>query len=62
MSYLKTHVLEELWLTDIPEHWDSRKIKYVFSERVEKDHPDEPLLVASQNMGVIPKAIWKPNG
>jgi len=50
--------LSELWLSSIPTHWNSRKIKYLFSERSEKGYPDEPLLVASQNMGVVPKHIY----
>ena len=50
--------LSELWLSLIPTHWDSRKIKYLFSERSEKGYPDEPLLVASQKMGVVPKHIY----
>ena len=58
MSYTATRTLDELWLADIPEHWDSRKIKYTFSERVEKGHPDESLLVASQSMGVVPKDVY----
>jgi type I restriction enzyme S subunit len=58
MSYATYRALDELWLTNIPSHWDSRKIKYLFSERVEKGHPDEPLLVASQNMGVVPKGVY----
>ena len=58
MSYTTYSSINELWLASIPEHWDSRKIKYVFSERVEKGYPDEPLLVASQNMGVVPKDVY----
>jgi len=58
MHYQSYRQLGELWLSDIPEHWNSRKIKYVFSERVEKGYPDEPLLVASQNMGVVPKNVY----
>jgi type I restriction enzyme S subunit len=50
--------MDELWLTSVPEHWDSRKIKYAFFERIEKGYPDEPLLVASQNMGVVPKGVY----
>ncbi|MDR2728121.1 MAG: restriction endonuclease subunit S, partial [Chitinispirillales bacterium] len=50
--------IDELWLTAIPKHWDCIKIKYAFSERVEKGYPDEPLLVASQNMGVVPKGVY----
>ncbi|MGG3455151.1 restriction endonuclease subunit S [Paenibacillus rhizolycopersici] len=58
MSYAQYRTLGELWLNSIPEHWDSHKIKYVFSERSEKGYPDEPLLVASQNMGVVPKKVY----
>ncbi|HPT87341.1 MAG TPA: restriction endonuclease subunit S [Bacillota bacterium] len=50
--------LSELWLSSIPSHWNSRKIKYLFSERSEKGYPDEPLLVASQSMGVVPKHVY----
>ena len=49
---------DELWLPQIPAHWDSVKIKYLFDERVEKGFPDEPLLVAAQNMGVVPKHVY----
>ena len=48
----------ELWLSKIPKHWDCKRIKYLFSERTEKGFPDEPLLVASQNKGVVPKGIY----
>ena len=48
----------ELWLSSIPSHWTMEKIKYLFSERSEKGYPDEPLLVASQNMGVVPKNVY----
>ena len=58
MSYTAYRLLEELWLADIPKHWDSRKLKYVFSERVEKGYPNEPLLVASQKMAVVPKGVY----
>ena len=58
MSYTAYHTIDELWLTTMPAHWDSRKVKYVFSERVEKGYPNEPLLVASQNMGVVPKGVY----
>ena len=50
--------LSELWLSSIPTHWNTRKMKYLFSERSEKGYPDEPLLVASQKMGVVPKYIY----
>ena len=57
-QYEKYKPLSELWLSDIPATWDTLKIKYLFSERTEKGHPDEPLLVASQNMGVVPKGVY----
>ena len=41
------------WLTEIPEHWEMRKMKYIFDERSEKNHPDEPMLSATQSEGVI---------
>lgn len=50
--------IEELWLTEIPDSWEDIKIKYLFFERSEKGYPDEPLLVASQNMGVVPKGVY----
>ena len=58
MRYAAYKPLEELWLTTIPSHWDAQKIKYLFSERSEKGYPHEPLLVASQNMGVVPKGVY----
>ena len=48
----------QLWLTEIPREWKTIKIKYAFGERNEKGYPDEPLLVASQNMGVVPKNLY----
>jgi len=43
------------WLRAIPSHWELRKFKYVFSERVEKGYATEPLLAATQTKGVVPK-------
>ncbi|WP_346914295.1 restriction endonuclease subunit S [Clostridium sp.] len=54
-SYKKT---DQLWLQDVPSHWKMIKTKYLFDERTEKGYPDEPLLVASQNMGVVPKGVY----
>lgn len=56
--YEKYKPISELWITQIPENWSYRKIKYLFGERSEKGFPHEPLLVASQNMGVVPKDIY----
>ena len=41
------------WLGEIPGHWEMRKMKYIFDERSEKNHPDEPMLSATQSEGVI---------
>ncbi|MBN2146666.1 MAG: restriction endonuclease subunit S [Anaerolineales bacterium] len=43
------------WLGQIPCHWELRRFKSIFSERVEKGFPDEPLLAATQTKGVVPK-------
>lgn len=48
----------EAWLPMIPSQWELKKIKWSFKERSEKGYPDEPLLVASQNMGVVPKNVY----
>ncbi len=41
------------WLPEIPEPWELRKMKYLFRERSEKNHPTEPMLSATQTHGVI---------
>lgn len=43
----------------IPSHWEERKIKYCFGERSEKNHPDEPILCATQSRGVIPQSMYE---
>lgn len=48
----------EAWLPMIPSQWELKKIKWSFKERSEKGYPDDPLLVASQNMGVVPKNVY----
>lgn len=49
---------DQLWLPEIPEEWQIIKIKFAFWERSEKGYPNEPLLVSSQNMGVVPKTLY----
>lgn len=46
------------WLGDIPSHWNTQKIKFTFVERSEKNHPDEPILCATQSQGVIPQSMY----
>lgn len=47
------------WISKIPTHWKEQKIKHLFDERVEKGYPDEPLLAATQNRGVILKSDYE---
>lgn len=49
---------DQFWLPKIPKQWETIKIKYAFNERSEKGYPNEPLLVSSQNMGVVPKNLY----
>jgi type I restriction enzyme S subunit len=46
------------WLGKIPSHWKKKKMKYCFKERSEKNHPDEPVLCATQSQGVIPQSMY----
>ncbi|HVY24412.1 MAG TPA: restriction endonuclease subunit S [Steroidobacteraceae bacterium] len=43
------------WLGPIPKHWGQRRMKFLFSERIQKGFPKEPLLAATQNKGVVRK-------
>ena len=43
----------------IPTHWEERKMKYCFTERSEKNHPEEPILCATQSQGVIPQSMYQ---
>lgn len=47
------------WLQEMPAHWGLRKMKYLFSERSEKNHPEEPMLSATQTEGVILQSKYK---
>ena len=46
------------WLGNIPQHWEVRKIKYVFTERSQKGFPKEPILCSTQKYGVIPQHMY----
>jgi len=43
------------WLGEVPRHWTQRRMKSLFTERVEKGFSEEPLLAATQNKGVARK-------
>jgi type I restriction enzyme S subunit len=43
------------WLGQVPGHWSTRRMKFLFRDRSEKGHPNEPLLAATQTKGVVRK-------
>ena len=43
----------DIWVNEIPAHWETHKMKYLFHERSEKGYPDEPLLVASHTIFLL---------
>ena len=48
------------WIGNIPQHWEvKRKIKYIFKERSEKNHPNEQPLCSTQKYGVIPQSMYE---
>jgi type I restriction enzyme S subunit len=47
------------WLGEVPEHWELRRMKTLLRERIEKGHPDEPLLAATQSKGVVRKEQYE---
>ena len=47
------------WLGQVPDHWTVKRMKTLLRERVEKGHPDEPLLAATQTKGVVRKENYE---
>lgn len=45
------------WLGVIPKHWKQSKAKRIFNETSIKNCPEEELLSATQNKGVIPRSM-----
>ena len=43
------------WLGEVPAHWGSRRMKFLFKELSQKGFPNEPLLAATQSKGVVRK-------
>jgi type I restriction enzyme, S subunit len=41
------------WLGEIPVHWETRRVAWLFRERDERGEPDLPLLEVSINAGVV---------
>ena len=48
-----------MFYPQIPADWTVMKMKYLFTERSEKNHPDEPMLSATQTEGVILQSKYK---
>jgi type I restriction enzyme S subunit len=46
------------WANRVPSHWKFRRTKVLFSERVQKGFPNEPLLAATQSKGVVKKTDY----
>ncbi len=42
----------------IPSHWEEIQFKYCFNERNDTGHPNEEMLCATQNKGVIPQSLY----
>lgn len=48
------------WLGEIPEHWETIKMKYLFRDVSVKNRPDAELLSVTQDKGVVPRT-WVEN-
>jgi type I restriction enzyme S subunit len=46
------------WAESVPAHWNFRRTKVIFGERVQKGFPNEPLLAATQSKGVVKKTDY----
>ena len=47
------------WIGMVPEHWKLTRIKFLFNEISEKEHPEEPCLCSTQKYGVIPQSMYE---
>ena len=47
------------WLGEVPAHWEICRTKTLLVQRVEKGHPNEPLLAATQTKGVVQKRRYE---
>lgn len=48
------------WLGEVPEHWQTIKMKYIFRDFSQKNKPNEELLSVTQDQGVVPRS-WVGN-
>lgn len=49
---------EAIWIPQVPEHWELVKVRHLFKESTKKGYPNEKLLVASQEHGVVSKDAY----
>jgi type I restriction enzyme, S subunit len=56
--YKKLKSTEAIWLPQVPEHWELVKVRHLFKESTKKGFPNETLLVASQEHGVVSKDAY----
>lgn len=55
LNFNKLKKTEAIWLPEVPEHWELVKVRHLFKESTKKGFPNETLLVASQEHGVVSK-------
>ncbi len=48
-----------LWIGEIPEHWEVRRSKFLFTQRTERARKDDVQLSATQAYGVIPQEEYE---
>lgn len=53
----ETHKTNIPWMPELPSHWKLMRGKNIFVEKSIKNHPNEPLLAASQKQGVVLKRM-----
>lgn len=58
LSFNKLKKAESVWLPEVPEHWELVKARHLFKESTKKGFPNETLLVASQEHGVVSKDAY----
>lgn len=58
LTFNKLKTTEAIWLPKVPEHWELVKVRHLFKESTKKGFPNETLLVASQEHGVVSKDAY----
>jgi type I restriction enzyme S subunit len=58
LIFNKLKSTDAIWIPQVPEHWELVKVRHLFKESTRKGFPDETLLVASQEHGVVSKDTY----